>query len=103
MKRVNTTAFDGMVIESTMESLIAAYKIPLVYRRHGGLVVLEEGEEGPAAKKRQAIRFSRVTKQWWIAEVPHGSRWDPLPERLPLRELVTFVKDNFPWYLGFEP
>ena len=95
-----TTTSEGKSLDCTMSGLVEAHKIPLRFRRRGGVITLVDGEGRGAW---EPIRFARVTKQWWIAEVKQGSRWEPLPMQAPLGEVLSFVKDNFPWYLGFIP
>ena len=100
-----TTTSEGKSLDCTMSGLVEAHKIPLRFRRRGGVITLVDGEGRGAW---EPIRFARVTKQWWIrgggpAEVKQGSRWEPLPMQAPLGEVLSFVKDNFPWYLGFSP
>jgi len=100
MNSQTTSKADTMLIEEQISSLISKYEVKLSYRYRASIITLFEGSP---SDRQDVIRFARCTKQYWIAEIKSGSRWESLPFRGLLRDVFAEVHQNFPWYLGLNP
>jgi len=64
-------------------------------RARGALVVLESG---PEAEPVRHARFRRVTKQYWMLEMPaSGGRWQPTGYRDTLGSLFELLVGTCQW------
>jgi hypothetical protein len=64
-------------------------------RKHADLLVLESGtEDDPFAR----ARLRRVTKQYWVLEMPiPGGKWQRTPFRGLRIDVLKLLIETFPW------
>lgn len=66
-------------------------------RKHGDLIVIESGPDDDPVPH---ARLRRVTKQWWVLEMPtHMGRWENTGIRSTLLKVLQTLVDDFGWTL----
>ena len=82
----------------TLKDIIRKHGLDhLRVRKHGDLLVLESGPKNDPVRH---LRMRRATRQWYTLEIAtHTGRWEHVPLRARLHELLETVIHEFPWVL----